>query len=294
MSATRGPRSAGRTAALYVLPAVAAAVLTVYGPMLAVTALSLFDFNLTTRPPDFVGLANHVEQLTAPEWHRAWGVTALYAVLLLPLSVVAPCATAIVVWLRGGRLTPLYRALCFLPVLIPPAVAALLWQWLLNPLLGLANWPLEVVGLPPVQWLTQPATALIAVAVVTGWKVFGLAFILFTAGLVQIDADVLDAARVDRAGERQVVRHIVVPLLRPTVVVVVFATVVLAGPWTFGVIDVLTGGGPAAATTHIFYLLYRQAFSFADGGAAAATSVLVTVVFAVVVLMQLRVAREAA
>lgn len=275
----------------YLAPAMLAVGLTVYGPLVAVMLLSLFDFNLTTRPPAWTGLANYGGILTSPGAGRALWNTVGYMVAILPLSVLAPLVAAVAVWRLGGPLTGFYRTVFFLPVLIPPAVGAVMWEWLLNPVLGITDEPLALLGLGPVAWLTEPATAFAAVTVVSGWKVFGLSFILFTAGLATIDADVMDAARLDRAGEWRLLRHIVLPLLRPVATVVVFATVVFAGPWTFGVIDVLTQGGPAGATSNVYYLLYQQAFSFFDGGPAAALSVLITVGFGAVVALQLRATR---
>lgn len=275
----------------YLTPALLAVVLTVYGPLLAVAVLSLFDFNLTTRPPAWAGTANYAELFASPEAARALWNTLGYLVAILPLSVVAPALAAIAVWRLGGRLVGFYRTVFFLPVLIPPAVGAVMWEWILNPVLGIADQPLRLLGLGPVNWLADGAGAFAAVTVVSGWKVFGLSFILFTAGLTTIDGDVLAAARLDRAGEWQLLRHIVAPLLRPVTTVVLFATVVFAGPWTFGVIDVLTQGGPAGATSNVYYLLYQYGFGFFAGGPAAALSVLITAGFGAIVALQLRAAQ---
>jgi multiple sugar transport system permease protein len=275
----------------YLAPALLAVVLTVYGPLLAVAVLSLFDFNLTTRPPEWVGTANYAELFARPDAARALWNTLGYLVAILPLSVVAPALAAIAVWRLGGPLVGFYRTVFFLPVLIPPAVGAVMWEWILNPVLGITDEPLRLLGFEPVNWLSDGAGAFAAVTVVSGWKVFGLSFILFTAGLTTIDGDVMAAARLDRAGEWQLLRHIVMPLLRPVTTVVLFATVVFAGPWTFGVIDVLTGGGPAGATSNVYYLLYQYGFGFFDGGPAAALSVLITVGFGAIVALQLRATR---
>jgi multiple sugar transport system permease protein len=280
---TRGPVP-------YLFPALLAVVLTMYGPLLAVAVLSLFDFNLTTQAPQWVGLGNYQEIVSSPEAGTALRNTIAYLVAILPLSVVAPGLAAIAVWrFAGRRLTVFYRTVFFLPVLVPPAVGAVMWQWIFNPVLGLASAPLELAGFGPVNWLTSPAGAFAAVTIVAGWKVFGLSFILFTAGLMSIDGNVLSAARLDRAGEWQLLWHIVLPLLRPVTIVVLFATVVLVGPWTFAVVDVLTQGGPAGATTNVYYLLYQLGFDYFDGGPAAALSVLLTVGFAAVVAVQLKV-----
>ncbi|WP_129668113.1 carbohydrate ABC transporter permease [Phytoactinopolyspora endophytica] len=287
--ATTALARTARGPAPYLIPALLAVGLTMYGPLLAVTTLSLFDFNLTTQAPQWAGPDNYGDVMSSPEAGTALRNTIAYMVAIIPLSVVAPGLAAIAVWRLGGRLTGFYRTVFFLPVLIPPAVGAVMWQWIFNPVLGITSAPLDLLGAGPVSWLTEPASAFIAVTIVAGWKVFGLSFILFTAGLTSIDADLMAAARLDRAGEWQLLRHIVLPMLRPVTTVVLFATVVFAGPWTFGVIDVLTQGGPAGATSNVYYLLYQLGFGYFDGGPASALSVLITVGFAAVVAVQMRV-----
>lgn len=153
----------------YLAPALLAVVLTVYGPLLAVAALSLFDFNLTTRPPSWVGLDNYAEIFGSAEAGRAFWNTLGYVLAVLPLSVVAPALAAVAVWRLGGPLVGFYRTVFFLPVLIPPAVGAVMWQWLLNPVLGITDEPLALLGFGPVSWRTDAAGAFSAVPLVSGW-----------------------------------------------------------------------------------------------------------------------------
>lgn len=251
----------------------------VYGPLVATFGLSFFDFNLTTRPPAWVDLANYRRLLTSADTRQAVGTTLITIAVLAGTSVAAPLTVAIAVWKRGRRFAALYRTAFFLPVVIPPAAAAVVWEWLLHPIFGFANWALGGVGASPVNWLNRPATALGAVLAVTGWKSFGLGFVLFSAALTMLDRSVLEAARLDGASEAQLTRHVILPQLRPTTAVVGFMAVVLGSQWTFTAIDVLTGGGPLGATTNVFYLQYRYAFDFGDSGGAAALAVVLVLAF---------------
>lgn len=282
------PKHARRRALAWSAPALALAVVWVYGPLAATFGLSFYDWNLTTRPPSWVGIDHYRELLTSREVREAAVTTVVSIAVLAGLAVVAPLVAAIAVWKRGGRLTGVYRTAFFLPVVIPPAAAAVVWEWLLHPVFGVANWALGGVGLGPYNWLNRAATALGAVLAVTGWKAFGLGFVLFSAGLTMIDRSLLDAARLDGATEAQVTRLLVLPMLRPTTAVVGFMAVVLGSQWTFSAVDVLTGGGPSGATTNAFYLQYRYAFDFGDSGGAAALAVLLVVVFGAVGIVQLR------
>ena len=281
-------KRARRRALAWSAPALALALLWVYGPLAATFGLSFYDWNLTTRPPSWVGIDHYRDLLTSSDVREATVTTAISIVVLAALAVVAPLVAAMAVWKRSPRLTGLYRTAFFLPVVVPPAAAAVVWEWLIHPVFGVANWALGGVGFGPYNWLNQPVTALGAVLVVTGWKSFGLGFVLFSAGLTMIDRSLLDAARLDGATEYQLKRFVVLPLLRPTTAVVAFMAVVLGSQWTFSAVDVMTGGGPAGATTNLFYLQYRQAFDFGDSGRAAALAVLLVVVFGSIGAWQLR------
>lgn len=282
------PRRARRRALAWCAPALVFAGLWVYGPLVATIVLSFFDWNLNRGPIVWVGVGHYAELLTSPEVRESVVTTAVSILVLAGLTVVAPLFAAVAVWKRGRRLTAVYRMAYFLPVVIPPAAAAVVWEWLLHPVFGVANAAFGVVGLGPYNWLNEPVTALGAVLAVTGWKSFGLGFILFSAGLTMLDATLLDAARLDGANEAQVTRRIVLPLLRPTIAVVAFMAVVLGSQWTFTAVDVLTGGGPSGATTNTFYLQYRYAFEYGDSGGSAALAVLLTVAFGAVAFVQLR------
>jgi len=282
------PKRARRRAFVWSAPALVFAVVWVYGPLAATFGLSFYDWNLTTRPPSWAGIEHYRDLLTSLEVREAAVTTIVTIVVLAGMAVVTPLIAAIAVWKRGRRLTGLYRTAFFLPVVIPPAAAAVVWEWLLHPVFGVANWTLGGLSLGPYNWLNRPVTALGAVLAVTGWKSFGLGFVLFSAGLTMIDQSLLDAARLDGASESQVTRLVVLPLLRPTTSVVGFMAVVLGSQWTFSAVDVLTGGGPSGATTNAFYLQYRYAFDFGDSGGAAALAVLLVFVFGAVGALQLR------
>lgn len=274
---------------LYLAPALALMAVWIYLPLGAVLGLSLMDWNLTGSDRPFVGLDNYRELVTQPDFANAARNTVVYVVGLAPLAVVAPMAVAILLWKHTGALGSLYRVLLFQPVIVAPVVGALIWQWMLHPIQGVANAALAWIGIRPVNWLGSPSSAIWAIIAITGWKIFGLSFILYSAGLATVNRSYVDAAHTDGASEWEVTRHILVPLLAPTTILVSFLCLIFAGQWSFAAITVLTQGGPVGSTENVFSLLYQYAFRFFDTGAAAAVGVVLFAVFGALALVQLRV-----
>lgn len=287
------PRLPRLGALAYLAPVLATMLVWIYGPLVWTVVMSFFDWNLTDVSPEPVGLDNYISLLGDRQLHESLVVTATLTLALLPLVVAAPLAAAAAVWQHAGRWAGAYRTLLFVPVLVPPGVAAVTWAWIFHPILGLANSFLGLLGIPHIAWLSMPITALAVIVVVTAWKVFGLSFILFTAGLTTIDARLLDAARVDGATEWEVTTRIVLPLLRPTTLLVTILALVFAGQWSFAAVEVLTQGGPVGATNTVFHLLHAYAFRFFDTGRASALAVLLVIVFGGLALLQHRVSRRA-
>lgn len=276
----------------YLAPAGLLMGMWVYLPAGGVVGLSFLRWNLTSSERPFVGVDNYRRLAEEPELGQALVNTALYAIGLAPLVVVLPLGCAVLLWKHTGRLGGLYRTALFLPVMVSPVVGAVIWQWIFHPMLGVANAALDVVGLGPVHWLDQPGLALWSIVAATGWKVFGLSFILFSAGLASIDRSYAEAAAVDGATEWEITRRVLLPLLAPTTTFVAVLCVILSGQWSFAAINVLTKGGPQGSTQNVFSLLYTYAFEYFDTGLASATGVLFVVAFAVAAGVQVRLARR--
>jgi len=263
---------------LYLLPGVLLLGTWIYLPVTFTGLLSVLEWNLISDDRPFVGLDNYLRLVREPDFAEAGLQTLWYAVALLPFATVLPMAMAILLWKHRGRSAQVYRALLFLPVVLAPVATAVSWRFLLDPLQGLVNTGLTVVGLPGVNWLGAGAPAFWVIVVITGTKIFALNTLLYLAGLGAIDRRFLDAARVDGATEWEVTSRLLVPLLSRTTMLVAFLCVVLAGQWTFVNVAVLTQGGPSGATDNIYYRLYEYGFSFFDTGLASAAAVVILVV----------------
>ncbi|WP_238010022.1 sugar ABC transporter permease [Dactylosporangium sp. AC04546] len=266
----------------YLSPLLLALGVWIYGPAVATVVLSLMDWNLTGPAAGFVGLDNFRRLIDEPEFGRAVVQTLLYALALLPFATVVPLVLAVMLWLRPGRAGHVYRSLLFVPAMMAPVALAVSWRFLLNPLGGLANAALGVAGLPPVNWLGDPATALPVLVAVTAARVVAFNMLLYSAALATLDRRTIEAARLEGARPAEVVTFVVAPQLVRTTVLLGLLSVVLAGQWSFTNVAVLTQGGPDGVTDTIYYRVYTLAFDFFDTGAASAASVLVLAGFAVV------------
>ncbi|MEZ2391222.1 carbohydrate ABC transporter permease [bacterium RCC_150] len=242
--------------------------------------LSFFDSSngRTYRP---VGTGNYGRILGDSEF---WGValhTVLFAVGFVLLSTVLATALALMLnsQRRGrGALSAAY----FLPVLISPVVVGIIWRAALDRTTGLVNQVLSGLGLGQPGWLVQSDLALLSIILVGTWIHLGFYAMILISGLQSIDTSLYEAAKIDGASSWQLVRLITLPLLRPTMLVVIILATI-AGFQAFDFVYTLTGGGPVGATTLIVQYIYENAFSYPIqyGLASAAAVILFVVVFAV-------------
>ncbi|GII91575.1 sugar ABC transporter permease [Sinosporangium siamense] len=241
--------------------------------------LSLTSYNpVETTGPRFHGLAGYAEVLTSAEFWRALGVTGAYAVGTLILTVPAALGLALLV---NGKFpgVGLFRGMMYLPRVVSLVAVSMIWLWLYSRE-GFFNYALDLVGLDPVEFLTDESTALPSLIVMRAWKALGGSMIIFLAGLQTIPQELIQSAAVDGAGRLRTFRHVTLPLLMPiTTYVVVVDLIYLAQ--SFSEIYILTSGGPLGSTTVVNMLVYKQAFeNFQLGEASAMAFVLFCMIFA--------------
>jgi alpha-1,4-digalacturonate transport system permease protein len=217
-----------------------------------------------------------------------WFVVLQVAVMIL-LALIAALVLNRDMPLRG-----FFRAVFFYPVLLSPVVVALIWKWILQRE-GVLNAGLEGAGLPTVNWLIEANWAFFWVVFVSIWAHMGFYVLIILAGLQAIPADVYEAAEMDGASRWRVLRRITMPLLMPTMAVVLVLGLIRAVQ-AFDEIYVLTGGGPGSATTLMLQYIYDTGFKFRPRlyGLAAAASMLMAGVLLVMTLIQLRAVRSRA
>lgn len=268
---------------LYLAPALVTFIVWIYAPLGYAAWLSVHEWNmLPFAPRTYVGTANYERLIELPEMSQALGNTFIYLLGLLPLTVGIPIAAAILTQALRGPWRNIYRALIFIPLIIAPVVAAAVWRWMLDAQYGVVNVALRGVGLDPIAFLSDPDFAIWTIIWITGWKLIGFSTLIVSASLAGINPALIEAARMDGAREWQITRHIRLPLLSPTIFLLVLLTILLGAQWSFTYIHVLTGGGPLGSSNNIYYLLWQFGFGSLAAGWASAAGMLLFVGFGVV------------
>jgi multiple sugar transport system permease protein len=268
---------------LYLAPALVLLIIWIYAPLAYALWLSFHEWNmLPFAPRRYVGTLNYERLIGLPDMATALWNTLIYLVGLLPLTVVLPVAIAILTHELSGRWRNIYRAMVFVPLIIAPVAAAAIWRWMLNPDFGVVNLALQGLGFEPVAFLKDPDIAIWTIIWITGWKLIGFSTLIVSASLSNINPGLIEAARLDGATEWQVTRRIRLPLLSPTILLLVLLTILLGAQWSFAYIHVLTQGGPLGSTTNIYYLMWQFGFGSLAAGWASAAGMLLFVGFGVI------------
>jgi multiple sugar transport system permease protein/sn-glycerol 3-phosphate transport system permease protein len=284
------PRSRAWTAPyLYVAPMALLLGAFTYWPFLGTVYLSLVDWNLAPgTTPRFIGVANYADVVASPLFRAAAVNTAVYIAAAIPLKVLLPIPIAMFLWSLGPR-GHAYRTILFLPTLLSFVVVSVVVLWLFNPIGGQVPTALRWLGLAIGNPLTDADAAIWVVIGVSAWKLLGFNVLLYLAGLSGIDRAYVEAMRIDGAGDAAILRHLVWPLLSPTTLFVLIATVIFTLQQIFTPIDVMTQGGPLNATTNLFYVVYQYAFRAFNVGYAAAGTVMLFAGLLALTILKLRV-----
>ena len=247
-----------------------------YWPLLHTIYLSVVDVRLF-QPDRFVGLDNFTGLFRSPSFAAASWNTVIYIALSLPLKVLLPIPIAVFVWCAGARMASLHRSILFVPTLLSFVVVAIVWIWMLNPVMGMVQSGLRPLGLQMPPLLSDAATAIYAIIGISAWKVIGFNALLYLAGLASIPRELIESMRLDGASDWRITRSLLLPLLSPTIYFVAITSVLFTVQQVFTPINIMTGGGPSNATTNLFYLAYEMAFESFNIGFASATALLLFV-----------------
>lgn len=244
-------------------------------PICRALVMSFQETNLVS-PPTWVGLNNFASVVADPLFTTAVSNTAYFALLALIIGYPIPLILAVVMS-ETRHAKGLYSALAYLPVVIPPVVSVLLWQFFYNAApTGVFNTILGWVGLGPFPWLQDAGTAMPSIVLEATWAAAGGTVIIYLAALLSVPAELYDAAEVDGASIWNKIWHVTLPHLRG----ILFITLILqfiATAQLFTEPFLFTGGGPANSTMTVLLLIYHYAFQNSlggDYGMAAALSVM--------------------
>jgi len=244
--------------------------------------MSLTDWNILSAP-NFVGLANYEKLLSDPVAKETFFNTFYFTIISVPINVVITLVLAVMLnqKLRG---IGFYRTAYYLPVISASVAVSLMFMWILANN-GLLNQLLEIIGLKPVKWLTDPNLALNSVIGVTIWKGLGMNMIIFLAALQDIPSEMLEAAAIDGANRFQQFTKITVPLISP-VIFFVTITGVIGSFQSFDLVYNMTHGGPGHATTLIGYYIWQHAFNYLHMGYGAALAYVLFIIILILTIIQ--------
>jgi multiple sugar transport system permease protein len=244
-----------------------------------------FQQNDLLAAPTWIGLDNYRHLKDDPVFRDSVRRTLVYTILFVPLSVGGALAIALLLDARI-RFARFYRTAVFVPVATSTVATGVIFNWLLEPTYGIANFLAGKVGLGPYGFLQDPDQALYAIVAMTVWGWVGFDVIIYLAALQGVPQDLIEAARLDGAGRWARFRHVVLPLLSPaTLFLVVWSTI--NALQVFDEIYVTTMGGPLRSTTVLVYYLFDEAFHLFHGGYAAAIAYVLFLLTLVVSVVQL-------
>ena len=259
------------------LPAITILLIMVAYPTIFAVWTALHQYNPMLPEMDrFVGLGNFQHAFSDPIFRDTVVRTAVFVVVAVTAEFVLGFVLALAVFSLIPYGSSLVRLALTMPMIMPPIAIGLIWRWLFDGQFGLINYGTGLLGLPPQIWLGNTTTAMGAVILVEVWQWMPFVFLCLYAGLASLPSDPIEAARVDGASPLQLLRFIVVPMMKPIILVVLLFRIIDCMR-VFDIVFVLTEGGPSNGTVVYPFLVYMQGFRYYNVGYAAALSWLLVI-----------------
>jgi multiple sugar transport system permease protein len=274
-------RDQNRAGWLFATPFLVLYILFLIGPVLIGIVISLF--NTTTVQSglgDWVGVSNYTDVLGSKDFWASMWHSVLFTLLTVPLLVLLPLMFAILVS-RLARAQWFYRLAFFAPFVVPSSAVCLIFAFMYTPQTGLITNAFGWVGLTAPDFFGTTSGAWFAVTLLTLWWTLGINFILYTAAIQEISEEVYEAAAIDGASPWQQIKSITVPLLKPTMSLVLILQI-LASLKVFDQIYILLAGGPAYSTRPVIQYIFDTGFTSYRGGYAAAATMIYFVILVLI------------
>lgn len=279
---------------LLILPSIAVIVIFLVVPFIQSVQGSFFTASAFGTRTIYVALRNYIALLHSGSYLHSVLITLVFAgvVILIGLSTSLAIGLLLNQKIKGRGF---YQIALIWTYALSPAVAGTIWALMFAPATGIVPFVIaKLFGGYVLNWMTNGQVALLVVSAAATWKMMGYNIVFFLAGLQNIPGELLEAARVDGAGPWRTFWKITFPMLSPTTTFLLFVNMLYAFFQVFGLIDIMTQGGPGDATNILVYKLYRDAFIYMNYGSADAQSVIIFVVIAIAAVVQLRVATRKA
>ena len=245
---------------------------------------SFHEWNPLSGTYNFLGLKNYIDVFTSDLFWTSMLNTLIFSVVVIIFRVGLGLGIAYAIYSPLVKYKSFFRAVYYMPVVTPMVAVAFVWKFMYNPQIGTIN---QLFGLD-INWLMNPKTALLAVMIMTIWKDFGYAVVMYMAGLYSLPSEALEAAKVDGASAWQTFRYITWPLLKPMTLFVVI-TSIISYIQAYVQILIMTEGGPGTTTYLASYIIYDEAFVKYNFGYASALSFVLFVITAIFTWLSFRV-----
>ena len=291
MSSTEQPEQAWRPPSYwpFVLPALIVVLAVIVFPWVFTIWMSLNEWKVG-QPTVFVGLSNYLRMPRDPRFVEAVWHTLVYTALSVILPLILGTFAA-VVFHQKFPLRGFLRGLFIMPMMATPVAVALVWTMMFHPQLGVLNYLLSLVGIPPFAWVYDPATVIPTLVLVEVWHWTPLVMLIVLGGLAGLPSDPYDSALIDGASSWQMFRYITWPLILPYVMIAVVIRTIDSLK-VFDTIAVISQGGPGTASETLNYFLYLQAFQFYNLGYASAVVIIFFVIIIALSLLLLYVRQQ--
>ena len=252
-------------------------------PAIASLAISFTRWDISGSPR-YTGVSNYARLVADPLAWKALGNTAYYTLAIVPIMTVVGLGLALLVNMPlRGRIA--VRTTVFACYVVMVSVVGILWRWILEPRYGILNFYLTRLGLSPVNWLTDPRTAMLSIVLTTVWWTAGYNMVLYLAGLQEIPQELYEAAKVDGASSWRTFWHVTLPNLRHVTFFVIVMSLARSFQM-FGQVFVMTQGGPSNSTLTLVQYIYNVAFRWYELGYAAALSYVLFAILLVITWLQ--------
>jgi multiple sugar transport system permease protein len=276
---------------LFLAPTILGILIFIAGPVLASFGLSLYKWNVF-RPPEFLGAENYTRLFSDATARTGFLNTLQFVAMAVTLQITLALFLAIGVQQKMATFFRyFFRSAFFLPLLMSGAAVSITLGYMFHKEFGVINYYLGLVGVPRISWLTSREWAMVTVVIASVWQNVGFTFILFVGGLSNISPELLDAADVDGAQGWNRLRHIILPMLSPTllfavVVAIIGALQVFEQPY------IMTRGGPGNATRTAVMVMYEAAFKNVEIGYGSAITVILFILIMAVTMFQFWLSRR--
>lgn len=269
--------------AILLVPTIIVSVVFLYYPAILAIRTSFFESTFG-RDDVFVGLDNYAALFTDPSYHFSVGITILFGILVVVgVMVFSLYVTFLIHEVDYGQSAYLISAIW--PYALPPAVAALVFTFIIHPSLGVLTGPIQATGFS-VDWFNTGWQAFVVVTIAAIWKQIGYNVIFMIASMNNIPDTLTETAALDGVGRIRRLVRIYVPIMTPTLFFLIIINTIYAFFGTFAFIDLMTDGGPSNATNILIFDLYQEAFSFFNFGMASAKSVVLFLVVGILMYVQ--------